>query len=63
MESICKDINIDIISNLTHTDDISDELSNIMTKYDSDKGAGLSDNYIISGIIPPNSVCHNYTYY
>ena len=63
MESICKDINIDIISNLTHNDDISDELSNIMTKYDSDKGAGLSDNYIISGIIPPNSVCHNYTYY
>ena len=63
MESVCKDINIDIISNLIHNDDISDELSNIMTKYDSDKGAGLSDNYIIKGIIPPNSVCHNYTYY
>lgn len=63
MESVCKDINIDIISNLIHNDDISDELSNIMTKYGSDKGTGLSDNYIISDIRSPNYVCHNYTYY
>lgn len=34
-----------------------------MIKYNSDKVAGLSNNYIINGIVPSNSVYHNYTYY
>jgi hypothetical protein len=38
------------------------ELSEIMTKYDSDKGAGLSIKYISNNEKPPNSVCHNYTW-
>jgi hypothetical protein len=39
------------------------ELAEIMTKYGSDKGSGLSQNFILYNIRPPNSVCHNYTFF
>jgi hypothetical protein len=39
------------------------ELAEIMTKYGSDKGSGLSQNFILYNIKPPNSVCHNYTFF
>jgi hypothetical protein len=39
------------------------ELAEIMTKYGSDKGSGLSQNFIIRNIRAPNLVCHNYTFF
>ena len=39
------------------------ELAEIMTKYGSDKGSGLSQNFILYNIKVPNSVCHNYTFF
>ena len=41
----------------------SDELSEIMSKYNSDKGFGLCKKFITDNIYPPNYVCHNYTYF
>jgi hypothetical protein len=42
----------------------SDDLSNIMSKYESDKGFGLCDAYINNTRLrPKNQVCHNYTFY
>jgi hypothetical protein len=41
----------------------SDVLSNIMSKYKSDKGFGLCEEYIKdNNARPPNIVCHNYTF-
>jgi len=42
---------------------MSNELSEIMSKYNSDKGYGLCKNFIINDTRPPNFVCHNYTYF
>lgn len=39
------------------------ELSEIMTKYSSDKGGGLSVRFIKNGERPPNNICHNYTWF
>jgi hypothetical protein len=39
------------------------ELADIMTKYGSDKGSGLSQDYILYNNRPPNLVCHNYTFF
>ena len=63
MESLCKDIDIHSIVDLVHDDNTPDELSEVMTKYASDKGAGLSNEYILHNIRPPNQCCHNYTFY
>jgi hypothetical protein len=51
-----------IIKILTNSKNIS-ELAEIMTKYGSDKGSGLSHDFILYNIKPPNSVCHNYTFF
>ena len=39
------------------------ELTEIMTKYESDKGCGLSQQYVLTDIKVPNGVCHNYTFF
>lgn len=39
------------------------ELAEIMTKYGSDKGSGLSQDFILHNNRPPNLVCHNYTFF
>ena len=39
------------------------ELADIMTKYGSDKGSGLSQDFILYNKRPPNLVCHNYTFF
>jgi hypothetical protein len=44
-------------------DDIPNNLANIMTKYGSDKGGGLSNEFIFHNIRPSNQVCHNYTFF
>jgi len=44
-------------------DNVSNELSEIMSKYNSDKGYGLCTDFILNNIYPPNGVCHNYTYF
>jgi len=41
----------------------SDELSELMSKYNSDKGFGLCKKFVENNIYPPNGVCHNYTYF
>jgi hypothetical protein len=41
----------------------SHELSEIMSKYNSDKGFGLCKPFLDHNIYPPNRVCHNYTYF
>jgi hypothetical protein len=54
------------ISNLDVTllnEEISDELSEIMSTHNSDKGYGLCKNFILNNIRPPNGVCHNYTFF
>lgn len=38
-------------------------LSEIMSKYNSDKGYGLCEQFIVNNKYPPNSGCHNYTYF
>jgi len=38
-------------------------LSEMMSKYNSDKGYGLCKEFIINNKYPPNCVCHNYTYF
>jgi hypothetical protein len=53
---------IKIIKILTNSKNIS-ELAEIMTKYGSDKGSGLSQDFIIRNIKSPNLVCHNYTFF
>ena len=65
MESYLKDININGLDNLLSTldDNVSDELTEIMSKYLSDKGYGLCNNFVINNRYPPNAVCHNYTYF
>ena len=40
-----------------------DELTYIMTKYNSDKGYGLSNIFRYHGALPPNKIVHNYTYF
>lgn len=40
-----------------------DELSEIMSKYGSDKGWGLCENFLVHNLISPNGICHNYTFY
>lgn len=39
------------------------ELSEIMSKYNSDKGYGLCQDFINNNKYPPNFVCHNYTHF
>ena len=51
-----------IIKILTNTKNIS-KLADIMTKYGSDKGSGLSQDFILYNKRPPNLVCHNYTFF
>jgi hypothetical protein len=65
MNSIFCNINLEILDNLLITldDNISDELSEIMSTYKSDKGFGLCQKYINFSILPPNYVCHNYTFF
>lgn len=53
---------IKIIKILTNPKNKS-ELAEIMTKYGSDKGSGLSQNFILYNIRAPNLVCHNYTFF
>jgi hypothetical protein len=53
---------IKIINLLKKPRNIS-ELAEIMTKYGSDKGSGLSQDFIIRDIKSPNLVCHNYTFF
>ncbi len=52
----------EIIKILTNPENIY-ELAEIMTKYASDKGSGLSQDFILYNIKPPNLVCHNYTFF
>jgi hypothetical protein len=44
-------------------DHVSSDLSEIMSKHNSDKGYGLCTNFTEHGLHPPNNVCHNYTYF
>lgn len=41
----------------------SDVLTNIMSKYNSDKGYGLCNHFRYFGGLPPNNIVHNYTYF
>jgi hypothetical protein len=55
-----KNLNI-LIENMDNNK--SDDLSNIMSMYKSDKGFGLCKEYINdNNARPPNQVCHNYTF-
>ena len=65
MNSILSDVNINVCKDLLNNldDNNSDELSEIMSKYYSDKGWGLCKDFIIDNKLPPNQVCHNYTYF
>lgn len=40
-----------------------DRLTMLMTKYNSDKGYGLSNIFRYYGALPPNKIPHNYTYF
>ena len=62
--SIFENINLQKIYDIyiNFDDNKSDELSEIMSKYNSDKGYGLCNNFIIESKLPPNLVCHNYTF-
>ena len=51
----------DLLTKLDHNK--SDELSEIMSKYVSDKGWGLCNDFILNSKMPPNLVCHNYTFF
>ena len=66
MASILRDINISIINEVLIKE--FDEhniciLGEIMSKYGSDKGWGLTTSFIENNIYSPNGVCHNYTYF
>ena len=63
--SIFNKIDIHILNDILNTIDHNknDELSEIMSKYGSDKGWGLSIEYIKNNKLSPNWVCHNYTYF
>jgi len=60
-----KNININLLQEylLLLDDNKSDELSEIMSSHQSDKGFGLSNQFIETGVLAPNGVCHNYTYF
>ena len=60
-----ENININVVHEyLTLLDDNkSDELTEIMSKYDSDKGYGICNKFIEHGTLSPNGVCHNYTHF
>lgn len=64
-ESILKDVVISDLEIILKclSDTSTNELSEIMSKYNSDKGYGLCNNYISNDIRPPNQVCHNYTFF
>ena len=51
-------LNVDYLLN-----NIFDDLSEIMSQYNSDKGFGLSKKFIDNDEYPSNRVCHNYTYF
>lgn len=57
-------LTLDKLNNLNYTSLLENphELSEIMTKHESDKGCGLSINFIKNNIRVPNFVCHNYTF-
>ena len=63
--SIFKDIIISQVHEFKTllNDNISDELSEIMSKYKSDKGFGLCNDFIHHNKYAPNLVCHNYTFF
>jgi hypothetical protein len=65
MTSILNDVNINICKNLLndYEDNKIDVLSEIMSKYGSDKGWGLCIDFIYNNKLSPNGVCHNYTYF
>jgi hypothetical protein len=66
MSSILNEVDIHVCKNLLQDldDNISDELSQIMSRYGSDKGWGLSLKYISNANnLSPNAVCHNYTFF
>ena len=66
MKAVFKEINL---SNLLNSLDqivnvtLPHDLSEIMSKYNSDKGFGLSKSFLNENKFPPNSVCHNYTFF
>ena len=63
INSIFKKIqNQELMINLLD-DNKSNELSEIMSKFNSDKGYGLCNNFIYNNQYPPNAVCHNYTFF
>ena len=62
--SIFKSIDILKQSELQYIDNKSfDDLSELMSLHNSDKGFGLSKKFINENKYPPNLVCHNYTYF
>jgi len=68
MESLLKDVKIDFLPEYLKLLPDNDptyisELSEIMTKYGSDKGGGLAQQFVLNNIYPPNCVVHNYTFF
>jgi len=67
--SIFEIFNLELIKNfdtelLLNSTTENNDLAEIMSKYNSDKGYGLCKQYIINNNArPPNLVCHNYTFF
>jgi hypothetical protein len=51
------------VTDFSYEKNYGDELSEIMSKYNSDKGYGLCKNFVEQDMYPPNNICHNYTYF
>jgi hypothetical protein len=66
MVSVFSEIDLsDLVTSLGEVNNITlpHELSEIMSNYNSDKGFGLSNAFVMHNILPPNMVCHNYTFF
>lgn len=63
--SCFKDVDISItnemLKNFSFFEERTCALSDIMSKYGSDKGWGLTNTFLKNNIYSPNAVCHNYT--
>jgi hypothetical protein len=62
MTSVFDNIDFDAIVPVIPDEHI-DTLSEIMSLHKSDKGWGLCSDYKFRNVLPPNEVCHNYTYF
>lgn len=56
-------LSLDDLEEADQDDTYQCELSELMTRFESDKGAGLSRGWKSEQKRPPNGVCHNYTFF